>query len=302
MDKLMHVETCKYKSLSVSFNHEPKLELPSADFKVLILFEPKAVMPWQYKRKNYSQFDLVIPMSFWRAKKLRIEHYAYQSYEYEFLEHPVSSEMRDKRVVMINSAKFSSGCTSLYGLRRATSRRLYSLGENYALYGENWNMPKRLEIKKRLVSVRNSVIARERICIHELTSQMFYRYPEYCGWVANKMEILSQSQLSLVIENDLDDVTEKLFDSMRAGAVPIYVGPEFSVEFPRLERCIIRADATVNSIIKKVQSTTDEEIQSRRFAIKEYLNDESDLGIGFWRSSRQWSKVSEIIYNALLAV
>lgn len=301
VDKLAALQSSKYDSLSVSFNHDPRMKIPSADFKVLLLFEPQAVMPWQYKRRNYLEFNLVIPMSLWRAKRLGFEHYAFQSYAFEGLDSPEFIEQRDKRIVMINSAKFSSGCTSLYGLRRATSKQLYSLGLDYSLYGENWRMPKRVELKKRLVSLRNSFVAREKICVNELLSHFLYRYPEYCGRVENKLKLLAQVQLSLVIENDLDDITEKLFDSLYAGAVPIYVGPEFSKEFPQLERCIIRADASVDNIIEIVQKTTSEEIQGRRLAIDEFLSNDSKTGIGFWRPIEQWGKVSEIICGALMA-
>jgi hypothetical protein len=299
MNKLMQIETSKYESVSVSLDHDPRQKIPSADFRVLLLFEPQAVMPWQYRRDNYSKFNLVVPMSFWRAKELGIENHFFKSYANEGLRFPELDNQRKKKIVMINSAKFSSGCTSLYSLRRETSKRLHSIGEDYTLYGENWRMPKILELRKRLVSLRNSIVARESICINEFASLMLYRYPEYYGWIENKFELLSQAQLSLIIENDRHDITEKIFDSMYAGAVPIYVGPEFSREFPQLERCIIRASTNVDSIVEKVQGTTYEEVQRCRLAIKKFLGDESEAGIGFWRPEYQWNKVSEIIYKTL---
>jgi len=301
MDKLSSLRHKKFKNLSVSFNHDPSFRFPSSDYRVLLLWEPKAVMPWQYQPRNYSAFDLVIPMSSWRARNLGLADFGFHPYNFEGIKPITSNALRTRRVVMINSAKFSSGCSSMYGLRRTISKRLFDLGEDYSLYGTNWHMSKTLEVRKRITSLKNPLIAGEKICARELTSQLWYAYPEYKGWVENKFEILSYFELSLVIENEQDWVTEKLFDSLYGGAVPIYVGPDLSQEFPRLERCIIRAGASVDEVVRKVQETSNGEIQSRRLAISKFLSDKSDTGIGFWHPNQQWGHVSDVIFQAILS-
>ena len=291
----------KYKKLSISFNHNPSFKLPSADYRVLLLWEPKAVMPWQYQPRNQSAFDLVIPMSFWRAQNLGLKEFAYHPYDFDGIKPITSNNGRTKRVVMINSAKFSSGCSSLYGLRRATSKKLLDIGVEYSLYGTNWHMSKTMEVRKRITSLKNSLLAREKICFQELTSQLWYSYPEYKGWVENKFEILSHFQLSLVIENEQDWVTEKIFDSLYAGAIPIYVGPDFSKEFPKLEACVIRANANIDDVVRKVKETSADQIENKQIAIREFLSDKSKTGIGFWHPNEQWGHVSKVIHRALLA-
>lgn len=301
LDEITYLNHKRYKKLSISFNHDPSFKLPSADYRVLLLWEPKAVMPWQYQIRNYSAFDLVIPMSIWRAQNLGLREYAYHPYNFDGIKPITSNSGRTKRVVMINSAKFSSGCSSLYGLRRAASKELFDIGADYSLYGNNWQMPKIMEVRKRATSLKNSLLAREKICLREFASQLWYSFPEYKGWVESKFEILSQFQLSLVIENDQDWVTEKIFDSLYAGAIPIYVGPDLSEKFPKLEECVIRAKANTDDLVRRVIETTDEEIESRQIAIREFLRDKSKTGIGFWHPKQQWGQVSKIIHRALLA-
>jgi hypothetical protein len=46
------------------------------------------------------------------------------------------------------------------------------------------------------------------------------------GKVGNKHEINSKYRISIVIENSLDYVSEKLFDALAAGTYVVYLGPD----------------------------------------------------------------------------
>jgi hypothetical protein len=297
---LQDVTQLGFKDVSVSFNHDPKFPFPNCDFNVLILWEPSAVMPWQYSKANYNKFDLVIPMSKWRASALGINDYAFHPFDYDHLTARSEDNFRTRKIVMINSAKFSAGRSSLYGLRRAISRKLYKSEIDYDLYGSNWQMTRVMEIRKRLVALKNSVIARERIGIKELLSDFWYKYPEYKGWVDDKFELLSHYELSLVIENEADWVTEKVFDALYAGSVPIYVGPNLADYFPQLSKCVVQVSARPEEIIEAIRGISQEEILEKRLAARDFLSDLSMDGIGFWHPKNQWQKVSEIITSKVL--
>ena len=287
-------------SVSVSFNHDPSFIFPQSDFRVLILWEPAAVMPWQYNSKNLSKFDLVIPMSSWRAKRLGIKEFAYHPYDANGIDSISPFTSRQKGIVMVNSAKFSAGKSSLYGLRRATSKALAESEINYCLFGSNWKMSRIMELRKRFVALRNSIVASEEISWRELTSQLWYQYPEYSGWIDNKFEVLSQYELSLVIENEIDWVTEKIFDSIYAGTIPVYVGPNLGDEFPSLESCVIRADSTVQGVLTTVRNISEEQLALRKNAIKKFVIDQSEKGFQFWRPENQWKTVGDIISRELV--
>ena len=256
-------------------------------------------MPWQYRKKNLEKFDLVIPMSSWRAENMGLSQYAFHPYDFDSSKRISPFIKRDRKCVMINSAKFSSGTRSLYGLRRRTSKLLHQKSIDYCLYGSNWQMSRLIEIRKRFASLKNSVLAMEKVNFRELTSELFYSYPEYGGWVEDKFRILSQFQISMVIENEKDWVTEKLFDSLVAGAVPLYIGPDLTKKFPKLNECILLADSTPRSIYERIVNVSDQELEDKQQAIDSYLNITSQEGINFWSPSNQWKRIANIVTENL---
>ena len=282
------------KCVSISFDHYPRQELPHADYRVLLLWEPSVVLPWQYRKENREKFDLVIPMSYWRAKELGYEQHSFQ--EYEAPAYRISPWIsRSKRIVMINSAKFSSSCKSNYGLRRKVSKKLHKSQLGYSLYGDNWRKPLIWNLRKRLSSIKNSIAAGERVCLRETLSELFYKFPEYMGPIERKESVLGDSQLSLVIENQSDTVTEKLFDSIFSGAVPVYVGPSLESLFPSLEKCTIQVSPDANSIVKRIVQVTEWELNQKRKAIEEYLAKSGSDGIEFWKPEKIWIRTAKII-------
>lgn len=286
------------ESVSISFNQDPKWPMPTEDFKVLILWEPATVMPWQYKKKNLERFEFVLPMSSWRAKNLDLDLYCHHPYlRTRSIVSPFTT--RETVVVMINAPKFSASKQSNYGLRRLVSRKLYESGMKYELYGPNWQMKKHEEIQKRVTALRNSIRAMEKVSLKELTSNLFYAYPEHLGEVADKMSVLSKSQLSLVIENQSDFVTEKVFDSVVAGAVPVYVGPDLSKEFPYLNKCVIPVEPNAKKIVDRILKLDIKELAEKREAIVEFFKLTGDDSLDYWNPNKQWQRCGELIRRAM---
>jgi len=284
----------RLNSVSISWNHDTRFPLPNAEYRVLLLLEPSVVMPWQYRSKVRHMFDLVVPMSPWRAKRLGYMEFAYQPYS------PPSEiyspfRKRNKKIVLINAAKFSASNSSNYGLRRNVISALSKSNCNFEYFGPNWDMSRYDELVRRLAALRNSLKAREKVSLRELTSNLFKRFSGYQGTISNKFEVLSDSEMSLIIENESDTVTEKLFDSILAGAIPIYVGPDFSVEFPELESCIIRARSTPESIIDILREVTSKELDEKRVNIVNFQNFKGNKGIEFWSEENQWKQTARLI-------
>ncbi len=221
-------------------------ELPGK-LNVLILWEPRSVIPWQYKNKCLKKFQLIVPISPWRADNLGLKHW---------ILHPVkldknfrASAERNKTAVMINGAKFSANRKSFYGLRRKVSRALWKEKIDYELKGINWKMSKAKELRERIWSVRKELLSRNIPSLKEAFSDFFYKYPEYKGEVADKFIALSEYRYSIIIENEADFISEKLIDSILAKTVPIYIGPNLD-KFAFLSRCVYQCDPNVKSIIK----------------------------------------------------
>jgi len=201
---------------------------------------------------------------------------------------------------MINSAKFSASRKSNYGLRRRASKALELSNTDYSLYGNNWDMPLRKEIVKRAVALKNSLIAKEIFSFRELLSEFFYTYPEFDGPLNKKEEVLGDSEMSLVIENESDWITEKIFDSICAGSVPIFVGPILSHDFPELDKCIISVEPDAKLIAKRILEVTESELAEKKNAIARFLQIRGDDGIDFWNPRRLWDRAGEIVQKSLV--
>ena len=69
----------------------------------------------------------------------------------------------------------------------------------------------------------------------------------YLGQSDNKLRTISKYKVSLVIENSAEYMSEKLMDSVLAGAIPVYVGPPVGAfEIP--PDLVISADPNFKSV------------------------------------------------------
>jgi hypothetical protein len=296
MSNHLEVSNSQGRKVSVYFDFAVGSKTNPDDFNVLLIHEPRSVIPWQYQAHILSQFQLLIPFSPWRSEVLKSPNWAF--HPYRFSNPNYSSEVvRDIWISMINASKFSSGTTSNYGLRRKISKLLNVKGVDFKLYGWGWNSSYRDELRRRAIALRNSLVAREKISWSETFSTMFYRFGAYQSGVADKSEILQRSELNLIIENDSDWITEKLFDAFTFLTVPVYVGPSFEKYLPELENCIIRCKANADSILEKIKVITPEEVESKRAAIQKLLLNKTL--IQEIEYEYVWRKVAQLIVSEL---
>ena len=188
----------------------------------------------------------MIPISKIRANQVGCDDWV--PFPYNFNPKNYNENLQIEKVVMINSAKFSANKNSLYGLRREISGQFHLLDIGYKLIGDNWHMKKTKELRERIWAVRKEVSAGNLPDFKEAFSKFFYRYPEYCGRVDDKFVELSKYKYALIIENEADYISEKLFDAISAGCVPVYIGYDLST-FKKIALCTIEIEPNVDKII-----------------------------------------------------
>jgi len=259
-------------------------------FNVLILSEPSTVVPGQYRKSVLNRFDLVIPAGQIRANKLGIKSWAPNPYNFKIQK--INNELRTEELVMINAAKFSANKNSLYGLRRSVSKELNLRNIGYKLVGENWRMPKTKELRERIWAVRKEVGAGNFPHLIEAFSNFFYNYPEYIGRVDNKINELTKYKYALIIENEADYISEKLFDAICAGCVPVYIGHDLS-SFKKLSRCVIQIEPKVNEIINFFMKDNNSLYKEKKDYIDNLDNYLSDINI--FSPTRSAKKISGIL-------
>lgn len=156
-------------------------------------------------------------------------------------------EKRIEKSVIIQANKYSARRGELYSLRRKVIGRLsYQLLD---IYGPNWNKGRFHDLKLWYRSARKSKISELSLwTLHGIGK----KYSNYAGEAEDKQEILQKYQVNIVIENSADYVSEKLFDSLRAGCLTVYVGPDLE-KFSLRSKSIICAQPTFRDVHQKIK-------------------------------------------------
>jgi hypothetical protein len=285
------------KSLSsdvdIYFNFDAKKQQSPNSQSVLILYEPESVMPWQYTTECREMFNLVICLNPWRAEKYDIALWEYQPIETLGYKSIKECERKSNVWVMINAHKFSAIHESGYSLRREVARLMERKGIAFELYGHNWNMGKILEARKRIAAIREAMTLGVReVDWAEGLSEMWKSYKSYKGSVENKSDILCRSKFTIVIENDFNTLSEKVFDAIFSLTIPIYVGPDIS-SINGLEDCLFVSEPNAESIVNLVQQIKQHEVEERYRAITRFISKKDNMD--FCNPHRVWENIGRLV-------
>jgi hypothetical protein len=161
-----------------------------------------------------------------------------------------------KLLVNISANKYASKKRELYSARRAAIRYFErALPGDFDLYGIGWDRPNQL--RARIFSWNQPP------------------YSSYRGTVSSKATIFPRYRFALTYENALGFpgyITEKIFDCMRAGCVPIYLGASNIQDYFPTEAFVDRrkfaTDAELGAYLKGISEA---EYKRYRAAAYEYL-------------------------------
>jgi hypothetical protein len=90
------------------------------------------------------------------------------------------------------------------------------------------------------------------------------------GTSDDKLTTLAAYKYSLVIENSVEYMSEKLFDSLFAGTLPIYVGPN-PVEFGMPDFVAVHASPDIDSIMKAIDQARTIDLEAWRASVLAWL-------------------------------
>ena len=207
----------------------------------LVHMEPSVVLPANYSGSRKRQFGTVITVGGIRSQVSSSVHWPLLWPSASDLEKLNASE-RAERVVVINGNKMSFIKGELYSLRR---KAIKSVG-NLDLFGTQWdsNFASRLIIAFKSFAQAVLSLKLPRLSGLEL---WFQGYPKSKGPVGDKLKTMSEYKYALVIENSAEYMSEKLMESLFAGCIPVYVGPD-PEEFGIPKDLVIRAQPSLHSI------------------------------------------------------
>lgn len=224
----------------------------------LFLWEPPSVSPENWDPELHKLFPLIFTWNdnYIDGRKFIKIHWP-QTRQFPCV--PKISFVDKKLLVNISMNKFSRHPRELYSARRAAIRYFeQNQPENFDLYGMGWNRPVNFW-EKVLPIIRQN-------------------YPSYRGTVKNKWDVLPKYRFSICYENIHDEpgwVTEKIFDSMRAGCVPIYWGAPNISDYVDPDAFIDRRKFKSNAELETfLLGITEKEYLIYQEAIQGYLHNE----------------------------
>ena len=213
-------------------------------FSVLFRSEPRCVLPEGYKEETEDLYNAII--SFGKPTSAeRSSHWPQYWLKEELFKKSV--EQRSERIAMINANKLNLSKFEMYTLRRMCAVEIDLID----LYGESWNSSLISKSKTLVIEIlKNPIRHLSSIRIH--IRYWFKNWPETIA-PNSKQEILRTYKYTLVIENDRTYMSEKLFDALIAGCIPVYVGPSV-VDYGIPGDLIIQVEPTVTSVSSGIEA------------------------------------------------
>ena len=225
----------------------------------LFLYEPPSVTPANWDPHLHALFPTIFT---WHdglvdgRKFIKVHVPTLPDHYPQVPEVPFAAK---KLLVNISMNKISRHPRELYSARRTTIRHFERYRpHDFDLYGVGWNRP---------VGIAQKIIPLLRPS-----------YTSYRGQVQNKWDVLPNYRFALCYENIWGEpglVTEKIFDAMRSGCVPVYWGApnidEYVDEAVFIDRRKFHSDAALENFLTNV---TEQEYSHYQQAIRTYLTSE----------------------------
>lgn len=188
--------------------------------KVLIRFEPKVVQPTNYIEKLTSKFDKIFDVGRFGDEQADVIFWPQDwNMVYENLGKKFSE--RKERIALVCGNKLSLIEGELYSLRRECINNIDLID----LYGTNWKINFREKISTLFFQICTSLLSFSWPKFSGLKGY-FKEVENWHGSPESKFLTLSNYKYTLVIENSIDYLSEKLFDAFFSRTLPIYIGPD----------------------------------------------------------------------------
>ena len=252
--------------ISLDYNEEniEVLKTRKIANKLNVLFrnEPRCVLPAGYSRTALNLNNIII--TFGKPHKDSISEVWPQFWdETLFLDDNLARN--STYAVMVNANKLNLAKGELYTLRRKSISNIINLD----IFGDGWNSSITNRFKVALIEIRKNPI--RNLFAFSFHSRHWFTRRSSIIAPDDKGKVLRRYKVSLVIENELTYLSEKLFDALAAGCVPVYVGPEVS-EYGIPSSLVFQAKPNVCSIEKQIKLAIESDYSIFRRELAGWLN------------------------------
>jgi hypothetical protein len=163
-----------------------------------------------------------------------------------------------------------------------------------SVFGPLWDSNLTSKIRHRLAVALYSLKSGIFPNVISIYGHLHRKYKMVFGPVEDKHAILKQSKFNLVIENAPETVSEKLFDALLAGTVPIYLGPKLS-DYKLPNGLVIEYDGNVHKLVQILAEISEQEIMKILEAGSAFIQSKEFLS--YWSAGDVNKKIAKIIEN-----
>jgi hypothetical protein len=279
---------------------------------ILIRLEPTAVHPIQYKKSVLQKYGLVISPGYsvedgFSDKRVNFPYRYHKNPAIPAKKNRLLADVirEESKIVdleewqsrkylatLIAANKVSATGNNHYGVRRDLAYKSNEIG--VSVFGPLWDSNLSSKIRHRIAVAFYSLKSGVLPNIFSIYGHLHRRYKMVFGPVEDKHAILKQSRFNLVIENAPETVSEKLFDALLAGTVPVYLGPKLS-DFRLPNGLVVEYDGNVSKIKKLLTEISEQEVLkllevgSAFIQSEEFIND--------WSAENVNKEIVKIIEN-----
>lgn len=252
----------------VIYNEMPSV-LPSGSKiakSYLILFESELIRPDNWDLDKHKYFHKIFT---WHDNFVDNKKYFKINFAQE-IPQTINKNLskKEKLCTMVAGNKSVSHPLELYS-KRVEAIRWFEKHhlENFDLYGIGWDTS--LHPNRYI-----------RFLMRKLPITKFFapKYPSYKGTIASKIEVMEKYKFSICYENARDIpgyITEKIFDSLFAGCVPIYWGANNVTDYIPKECFIDKRDfESYEELYVFMNNMSDDDYSTYLKAIEEFLKSE----------------------------
>ena len=214
----------------------------SSSNSALLMWESAVTCPLNFNLKLHKYFKLVLSSSPIWSSKVGAHTFDWPQNNPRIFgsAKEKSNSKRMNKWVMVQSKKFSFAENELYFLRNEMIKNLH---EEIDLWGFGWEEKTSRILLKTFISDKSFNFVK---LFDDL--KFNHKIPiNYRGISDNKIQTMSNYRYSLVIENSIDYVSEKLIDAIIAGTIPVYVGANLE-DFRIPNNIAVRSNPTVYDI------------------------------------------------------
>lgn len=211
------------------------------DKSYLLAMESSIIKPENFDLGKHKYFKKIFT---WNDNLVDGKKYIKINYAFNLPNKIYKNIKRDKLCCLIVSNKSSNFENELYSERKKLIRWFEkNHSEDFDLYGFGWNEYRFTGSKLRRVLNRLPYLK-------DIAFKFWgEKYSSYCGKVDSKLKTMENYKFAIAYENVKDEsgyITEKIFDVLIAGCVPIYWGAKNITEYVPKECFIDRRDFKSN--------------------------------------------------------